>query len=127
MFSLSKQVRFEAAHQLPYHQGKCARLHGHSWLVTLTVEGEELQQDGPQKGMLADFDILGNMTADIFQTFDHSLLNPRIHNPTSENLAVFIYYQLLAPSISKLPPGVQLTEIRVDETCTCACVFRPQK
>jgi 6-pyruvoyltetrahydropterin/6-carboxytetrahydropterin synthase len=39
---LAKEFRFEAAHQLPYHDGKCARLHGHSWHGVVYVAGDTL-------------------------------------------------------------------------------------
>ncbi len=39
-FLLKKTFPFEAAHQLKYHDGKCARLHGHSFKLTVVVAGE---------------------------------------------------------------------------------------
>jgi 6-pyruvoyltetrahydropterin/6-carboxytetrahydropterin synthase len=37
-----KEVRFEAAHRLPYHDGKCQRLHGHSWIGRVYVTADPL-------------------------------------------------------------------------------------
>ena len=51
MFRLEKEFSFEASHQLPLHDGKCARLHGHSWKGRIIIEGEELATTGPKSGM----------------------------------------------------------------------------
>ncbi len=44
--SITVSGRFEAAHRLPQLGGKCQSLHGHSWLVDITVTGDELDSDG---------------------------------------------------------------------------------
>lgn len=54
MFRLEKTFRFEASHQLPKHDGKCARLHGHSWVGRVVIEGPDLIGDGAKAGMLQD-------------------------------------------------------------------------
>ena len=50
-----KEFRFEAAHRLPHHDGKCCRLHGHSWLGRVYVKGNQLIKDGSKQGMLLDY------------------------------------------------------------------------
>jgi 6-pyruvoyltetrahydropterin/6-carboxytetrahydropterin synthase len=54
-WTLSKEFTFEAAHRLPRHDGKCARLHGHSWKMLVEVESPELHKSGPKSGMVMDF------------------------------------------------------------------------
>jgi len=53
-WTIYKEFCFEAAHILPKHNGKCSRLHGHSWLARVYVKGTKLSQ-GSQEGMLIDF------------------------------------------------------------------------
>jgi 6-pyruvoyltetrahydropterin/6-carboxytetrahydropterin synthase len=95
---IRKQFRFEAAHVLPHHSGKCSKLHGHSYRVDVAVEGP-LQSDGPARGMVVDFDDLA------------AVVRP------SEHIALWIWDEL-APKL----PG--LSEIVVWETQTACAVVR---
>ncbi len=121
MFTLSKQFRFEASHQLPAHDGKCARLHGHSWVGWLYVKGEELQTTGPKAGMLMDFSDLKKILNPLVDEFlDHHHLNETtgLANPTSEEVARWIY--------NKLKPQLPiLAAIEIEETCTSRCRYEP--
>lgn len=123
MYRLEKTFSFEASHQLSEHDGKCRRLHGHSWRVTVIVEGKHLHTSGPKKGMLIDYgDISAAMHPLIEQRLDHWHLNESLAPiyPTSENIAVFIWDYL------KKLPGFELMSglaVRVEETCTSACTF----
>ena len=123
MWSLMKSFRFEASHQLPNHDGKCAKLHGHSWEVTIQVDGNHLITDGAKQGMLMDYYDLGEAMRPIIQKLDHSHLNDIIPNPTSEMLCVYIYRQLLVswPEKSHCSIGA----IYISETCTSECVYKP--
>ena len=55
MWTLVKKFTFEAAHQLTKHQGKCSRLHGHSWVGYVYVSGDNLKQSGSEAGMVMDY------------------------------------------------------------------------
>ena len=37
--TITVSATFAAAHRLPEHEGKCARLHGHTYGLEVTVEG----------------------------------------------------------------------------------------
>src|SRR3954468_6309946 len=114
---LSKSFRFEAAHDLPtFPDGhKCRRLHGHSFRFDVIVEGEV----DPAKGYLIDYGDIKAAAAPIVKRLDHYYLNEieGLSNPTSENLAAWIYRELKSP----LP---QLSAIIVHETCTSSCEYR---
>jgi 6-pyruvoyltetrahydropterin/6-carboxytetrahydropterin synthase len=144
MFRLEKQFRFEAAHHLPGHDGKCARVHGHSWVGTVVVEGHFLIGKGPKTGMLLDYGDLSAIVKDVVEEFlDHHDLNvtlvapKHIKTPTSEEIAQWLF-QTLEPKVRKLiherdrdvPAYILerqtwLAEVIVEETCTARCVFRP--
>lgn len=114
---LSKTFRFEAAHRLPRLPAthKCARLHGHSFYVDIHVAGE----CDPELGWLLDFGELTGALRPVVDQLDHTYLNEieGLENPTSENLAVWIWDRV-APSL------VLLASVTVRETCNVACTYR---
>jgi 6-pyruvoyltetrahydropterin/6-carboxytetrahydropterin synthase len=114
---LVKEFQFEAAHLLPKlpKTHKCRRLHGHSFRVEVHVEGE----CDPKLGWLIDYAEIGRAFEPIFRKLDHYHLNeiPGLDNPTSENLARWIW-ERLEP---RLP---LLSAIVVHETCTARAVYR---
>ena len=91
MYELKTITQFGAAHQLRNYKGKCENLHGHNWKIEVYVKGEELDKDG----LLVDFKDIKNKTKDIIEELDHKFLNDlepfREINPSSENIARFIY------------------------------------
>lgn len=114
---LRKTFQFEAAHLLPNLPAshKCRRLHGHSFQVEVAVAGPM----DPRLGWLIDYAEISEAFKPLFDQLDHYYLNEvsGLENPTSENIAVWIW-QKLKP---RLP---QLVEVVVAETCTARCVYR---
>lgn len=112
-----KEFTFEAAHRLPnVPEGhRCARLHGHSFRVEIHVGGPL----DPHLGWVMDFADLKRAFAPLYERLDHHYLNEieGLSNPTSENLARWIWHRL-APSLP------QLSRVVVRETCTSGCVYR---
>jgi 6-pyruvoyltetrahydropterin/6-carboxytetrahydropterin synthase len=118
---LSKKFTFEASHQLSDHDGKCQRLHGHSWVGFVFVQGNQLFEDGPKRGMVVDYaDIKAAIAPLVRDYLDHWHLNEtlKIECPTSELVAKWIYDQLIP-----VLPG--LIAVRIDETCTSSCFYSP--
>lgn len=132
MWALSKSFRFEASHQLPHHDGKCANLHGHSWEVTVEFAGDALVESGPQQGMLLDYYMISKIMNPIIDKLDHSHLNDMIPNPTSENLALVIYRKIM-DEISCWPDtwvhraNIHVRSLSISETCSSRCTFMPSK
>lgn len=114
---LSHDFTLEAAHSLPrLPEGhKCRRMHGHSLVVEVHVEGEV----DPRSGWLMDYAELENAFEPVHRALDHRVLNEvdGLENPTSENLAAWIWDRLKPD----LPP---LVEIVVRETCAARCSYR---
>ena len=112
-----KEFSFEAAHRLPnVPEGhKCARLHGHSFRVRVSVDGPL----GRDSGWVMDFADLKATFQPIYDQLDHRYLNdiPGLENPTSEVLARWIW-RALQPALRGL------AELEVRETCTSGCVYR---
>lgn len=121
MYRLEKSFTFEASHRLPLHDGKCRRLHGHSWRGVAVCEGEALHVHGPKTGMLIDYGDVKAAVAKLLENFlDHHHLNDTtgLENPTSEHLARWVYDAL----VGSLP---YLVAVRIEETCTSSCEYRP--
>ena len=112
-----KEFTFEAAHRLPnVPEGhKCARLHGHSFRVRVSLEGPV----GEDSGWVVDFAALKDAWRPLHEVLDHNYLNdvPGLANPTSERLAEWIW-EALSPAL----PSLAAVEVR--ETCTSGCVYR---
>ena len=108
--------QIEAAHHLPNVPvgHKCARIHGHSFRIEIHVSGE-VQAD---TGWVMDFADLRRVFQPLFDQLDHHYLNDLdgLENPTSENLARWIWQRLHAGL-----PG--LSKVIVQETCNAGCVY----
>lgn len=74
MYYLQSETSFDAAHFLSGYEGKCRNIHGHRWRVVATVQGEALQSEGTQRGMLMDFGDLKTDLKALGDQFDHSLI-----------------------------------------------------
>jgi 6-pyruvoyltetrahydropterin/6-carboxytetrahydropterin synthase len=114
---LFKDFDFEAAHHLPHVPPghKCGRLHGHSFKVRLSVTGSV----DPVTGWVIDFADIKASFKTVLDRLDHYYLNeiPGLENPTSENLARWIWHQLDGHL-----EGLSAVEVR--ETCTSGCIYR---
>jgi len=112
-----KQFSIEAAHRLPnVPEGhKCNRLHGHSFQITIHVGGEV----DAHSGWVIDFADIKRAFRPLYEQLDHRYLNDieGLENPTSENLAGWIW-QRLKPTLPAL------CKITIQETCTSGCVYR---
>ena len=116
---IRKAFRFEAAHVLPHHPGKCARPHGHSYRVEVALRGP-LQTSGPAQGMVLDFDELAAIVeSHVIEKLDHRSLNDVIQNPTAERIALWIW-DSLAQQVESL------SEVAVWETPTACAVVRAE-
>lgn len=111
-----KAFTIEAAHRLPNlpERHKCYRLHGHSFKIEVHVTGEVDQKTG----WIMDFADISAAFKPLFERLDHHYLNEieGLENPTSENLARWIWCQLK-------PALPLLSSVVVKETCTAGCIY----
>ena len=114
MFEIAVESAFEAAHRIENYPGKCARLHGHNWIVEAIVQGTELNE----LGILIDFKILKSELNNVLEELDHRYLNEleifARKNPTAENIAKEIFEKLSASEI--FSDSAKLKAIKVHES-----------
>jgi 6-pyruvoyltetrahydropterin/6-carboxytetrahydropterin synthase len=114
---LIKEYRFEAAHRLPNVPAghKCARLHGHSFKVELGLLGPVDERTG----WFIDFGRIDDLFKPLWEQLDHNYLNdlPGLENPTSENLARWVWDRLK-------PTLPELDQVILFETCDARCIYR---
>ena len=112
-----KEFTFEAAHRLPHVPPvhKCSRLHGHSFGVTVHLEGRVDERSG----WVRDFADISKAMAPVLECLDHRYLNEidGLDNPTSELLARWIWDRL-SPELG------ELSQVVVRETCNSGCIYR---
>lgn len=140
LLRLTKRFTFEMAHALPAYQGKCHNIHGHSYKLYATVEGEPSLIDGSPDGMILDFGRIKEIVQQhIVDRFDHALVLPRQMSdtaspdnelggfaakiiwvdftPTTENLLIHFAHLLE----HAFPEGSRLQALKLYETETsCA-------
>jgi len=114
---LTKDFTFEAAQTLPHVPPghKCSRMHGHSFKVEISVEGET----DPQTGWFYDHARISRAMNPLLEQLDHGYLNeiPGLENPTIENMCRWLW-EHLSPQL----PG--LAEIVLHETPSARCTYR---
>jgi 6-pyruvoyltetrahydropterin/6-carboxytetrahydropterin synthase len=106
---ISKEFKFDSAHNLVNYKGKCENLHGHTYRLRVTLKGEPIED-----GMIMDFTKLKQVVEDsVIDKLDHSYLNDIIEQSTAENIAQWIWDEL-SPKFNLA--NCSLYEIRLWET-----------
>jgi len=115
-----KRFTFDAAHQLPMvpPKHKCARMHGHTYTVTLYISGSL-----SAAGWVIDYGQVSEWWRVLNSQLDHHTLNTMegLDNPTAERLAEWIAWRLVV----MVPPGITLEAVEVQEGQNSGAVFYP--
>ena len=94
MYKIKIEGDFSSAHNLRGYKGKCEELHGHNWKVEVALASSRLDKIG----MVMDFKFIKEKLNRLLDSLDHKYLNNISYfkkvNPTSENIAKYIYVQL---------------------------------
>ena len=122
MYEISVQQHFDAAHYLRNYKGKCEALHGHRFEVRVSIQSDELDDNG----LAYDFIDLKRYLGEILSRFDHTCLNEVSPfdniNPSSENIAATIYKELQL-RLKEAP--VTISKVTVCESPSTAVTFTP--
>ena len=117
MYKIKVISDFSAAHMLRNYKGKCENMHGHNWKVEVSISSEELDKSG----MVVDFKELKKNVNAVLDELDHSNLNDvpyfKKANPTSENIAKYIYDRLKTQNSN-------LKTIKVWESDTACATYK---
>ncbi len=112
---VTKIFRFEAAHNLPNHNGKCRGLHGHSYQVEVIAQGKIHPVRGePDDGMVLDFAEISSVWKGCLEPkLDHKYLNESLamECPTAEHIALWILEAFR-------DAGIHVATVRLHETTT---------
>jgi 6-pyruvoyltetrahydropterin/6-carboxytetrahydropterin synthase len=113
---IGKKFKFDAAHFIPNHPGKCRNLHGHTYQVEVELEGPI----DPETGMVVDFGEIKEEVGKLMDKLDHCCLNDVLHLPTAENIAIYLRFHLLEFFVrhwkdQSLAPPVNLSYVKVWE------------
>ena len=133
MITISKRYTFDSAHRLCYDEtepehkseqdfGKCGRLHGHTYILTVVVTGRV----SPSTGMVMNyFDLDKVVKPYIDNVLDHRYLNRVWPNllTTAENLVTWIAQDLQRRLVGA-EPAVALYEVKLQETPKTSAVWR---
>ncbi|MFC1704079.1 6-carboxytetrahydropterin synthase QueD [Candidatus Omnitrophota bacterium] len=118
MFELCVRCGFSSAHRLRDYKGKCEELHGHNWKVDVCVCGNRLNKTG----LIVDFKDLKKAVNQVLKKLDHTYLNDNAYfkkvNPTSENIAKFIF-----ENVQKKRLGCIVTKVTVWESDSASASF----
>ena len=130
---ITKEFRFEMAHILWNYDGLCKNIHGHSYILYVTVIGEPKLENGSNSGMVMDFaDLKQIVNKEIINLFDHSVVvNSQMpvsqieiikgistrcilvdFQPTCENLLIYFAEKIK----NCLPENVNLFALKMYET-----------
>jgi len=111
-YTISKDFHFSSSHQLHgLRDGHpCGRVHGHNYVVRVTLQGEELNEHG----FLVDYNDFKPFGQWLDDTLDHRHLNDvTTGQPSAENLARVLAQQV--QGLVPLPAGVRVS-VAVSET-----------
>jgi 6-pyruvoyltetrahydropterin/6-carboxytetrahydropterin synthase len=133
---VTKEFRFEMAHALWNYDGPCRNVHGHSYILFVTLTGNPVNNpDEPRNGMVIDFgDLKKIVKENIVDRFDHSLMvscfapaeTVEVYKKYFENVIVSPYQPTcenivadIAVIIStRIPDGISLHSVKLYETAT---------
>jgi 6-pyruvoyltetrahydropterin/6-carboxytetrahydropterin synthase len=113
VYKIKVEATFSAAHNLRGYKGKCEELHGHNWKVEISAASRKLDKIG----MVMDFKCLKEKLNALLDRFDHKYLNDVLYfkrvNPTSENIAKYIFDNLK----KEIPALDSVTVWESDKAC----------
>ncbi len=122
MFQVSVEETFSAGHALRGYRGKCENVHGHNYLVQITLEWPELDQIG----LLVDFTHVKRVIRELIQRLDHQFINDlepfRTVNPSAENIAKY-FFEEVSKELQEMPPGAMVKDVVIWETDTASAKY----
>lgn len=115
-----KKFTFESAHSLNNYNGPCSEIHGHSYKLLVGVEGP-INDDG----FVIDFSDLSELVNGYIEKLDHTYLNVMFpFNPTAENIAYHLFYNLNDLVKDRFGIDYRVAEVELKETEKCKVIIK---
>ena len=148
MLKITRKLEFDAGHRIPDHRSQCRNLHGHRYVIEITLEGELVDVEGaPDRGMVMDFaDVKALAMEHLIGKWDHAFIvyqgDTAVREfletlpdhktvvldciPTVENLAATAFRILCGVYDAHYGVDLRLKHLRLYETPNCwADIERP--
>lgn len=141
MLTITRRLEFDAGHRIPDHASKCRNMHGHRYVLEITLEGEPIHAPGrPEHGMLVDFADVKRLAQElVVDRWDHAFLVSRDDHevldfllgldwhktvvldrvPTVENLTQLAFDGLQREYRKRFGANLTLARVRLAETPNC--------
>ncbi|MBF0235094.1 MAG: 6-carboxytetrahydropterin synthase QueD [Desulfamplus sp.] len=120
VYEIYVKDHFSAAHSLNGYNGNCAQIHGHNWIIETFIQCRQLNSIG----IGIDFREVKQTVKQLLKTVDHTHLNDleafKNTNPTSENIARFLYKELERKLNN---PHIKVSKVKVSETPGCGSTY----
>jgi 6-pyruvoyltetrahydropterin/6-carboxytetrahydropterin synthase len=138
---ITRKMEFDAGHRIPHHGSQCRNLHGHRYVIEITLAGEPITVDGAaDEGMVLDFsDVKAILKAEIVDQWDHAFIvykgDTEVRQfleslpghktvvldlvPTAENLAAIAFHKLAVRFAREYGERLRLELVRLYETPNC--------
>jgi len=148
VLKITRKLEFDAGHRIPDHRSQCRNLHGHRYVIEITLEGDLVEAVGaPDRGMVMDFaDVKSLAMEHLVGQWDHAFIvyegDQQVRDflasmpghktvvldciPTVENLAVVAFRILSEVYDAHYGVNLRLKHLRLYETPNCwADIERP--
>ena len=141
MLTITRKLEFDAGHRIPDHRSQCRNLHGHRYVLEITLRGDVVETEGaPDRGMVMDFaDVKSLAMTHLVNRWDHAFLvfegDTRVREflesmsdhktvvldriPTVENLAAIAFDLLAQVYDAHYGVNLRLHQVRLYETPNC--------
>jgi len=141
VLTITRKLEFDAGHRIPDHRSQCRNLHGHRYVLEVTLQGDLVETEGaPDRGMVMDFaDVKALATQHLVDRWDHAFLvyegDTQVRAfldtlaghktvvldriPTVENLAAIAFDLLANVYDAHYGVNLRLTKVRLYETPNC--------
>jgi 6-pyruvoyltetrahydropterin/6-carboxytetrahydropterin synthase len=141
VLTITRKLEFDAGHRIPDHRSQCRNLHGHRYVLEVTLRGDVVETEGaPDRGMVMDFaDVKSLAMTHLVSRWDHAFLvfegDTRVREflesmpehktivldriPTVENLAAVAFETLAQVYDAHYGVNLRLQQVRLYETPNC--------
>ncbi len=144
---VTRLIEFDMGHRVPNHDSKCKNVHGHRYKAEITLEGDVIGKKGvSDEGMVIDFGHIKTIAKQwVDEYLDHGYMGKAVEDgkiltllaemgskflavefvPTAENIAAYLFDQLMPLFEDVYGTNLKLHSIKLHETPNCFVVYQP--